>query len=64
MAMSWKNQLRIMIGFTGLQVKTIQRMTIPRLTKWRTDFDILMIQRLFFFKKKAKKFFLPLTGFT
>ena len=44
---------------------TIQRMTIPRLTKWRPDFDILMIQRLFFFfKKKAKIFFLPLTGFT
>ena len=44
---------------------TIQRMTIRRLTKWRPDFDILMIQRLFFFlKKKAKNFFLPLTGFT
>ena len=33
---------------------TIQRMTIPRLTKWRTDFDILMIQRLFFWKKGQK----------
>ena len=43
---------------------TIQRMTIRRLTKWRPDFDILMIQRLFFFEKKAKNFFLPLTGFT
>ena len=43
---------------------TIQRMTIPRLTKWRPDFHILMIQRLFFLKKKAKIFFLPLTGFT
>ena len=38
---------------------TIQRMTIPRLTKWRPDFDILMIQRLFFLKKKAKKIFIP-----
>ena len=36
---------------------TIQRMTIPRLTKWRPDFDILMIQWLFFFKKA--KFFFP-----
>ena len=36
---------------------TIQRMTIRRLTKWRPDFDILMIQRLFFLKKKGQKFF-------
>ena len=48
-----------------LDYTTIQRMTIPRLTKWRLDFDILMIQRLFFLKKKRPKvFFLPLTGFT
>ena len=38
---------------------TIQRMTISRLTKWRPDFDILMIQRLFFWKKKAKNFSYP-----
>ena len=47
-----------------LDYTTIQRMTIPRLTKWRPYFDILMIQQLFFLKKKAKFFFLPLTGFT
>ena len=42
---------------------TIQRMTIPRLTKWRPDFDILMIQRLFFFEKKGQKFFPTPHGF-
>ena len=38
---------------------TIQRMTIPRLTKWRPDFDILMIQRLFFLKKRPNFFSYP-----
>ena len=38
---------------------TIQRMTIPRLTKWRPDFDLLMIQRLFFLKKRPKFFSYP-----
>ena len=52
------------VGYIRYDYTTIQRMTIPRLTKWRPDFDILMIQRLFFFEKKAKIFFLPLTGFT
>ena len=42
---------------------TIQRMTIPRLTKWRPDFDILMIQRLFFFWKKGQNFFPTPHGF-
>ena len=42
---------------------TIQRMTIPRLTKWRPDFDILMIQRLFFLKKKGQIFFPTPHGF-
>ena len=32
--------------------------TIP-LTKWPPDFDILMIQRLFFLKKKVKFFSYP-----
>ena len=40
-----------------LDYMTIQRMTIPRLTKWRPDFDILMIQQLFFLKKKRPKNF-------
>ena len=33
---------------------TIPQMTIPRLTKWRPDFHILTIQRLFLLKKRAK----------
>ena len=49
---------------SGIQVlkndyTTIQRMTIPRLTKWRPDFDMLMIQRLFFLKKRPKFFSYP-----
>ena len=38
-------------------------MTIPRLTKWRPDFDMLMIQLLFFLKKNGQKFFPTPHGF-
>ena len=50
---NFAQDLQFVFGSLGLMVyiidyTTIQRMTIPRLTKWRPDFDILMIQRLFF----------------
>ena len=57
-------RLRLTINFmvnwsNTTDYTTIQRMTIPRLTKWRPDFDILMIQRLFFWKKRPKFFSYP-----
>ena len=59
-----KWQIRRCIMYIYSDYTTIQRMTIRRLTKWRPDFHKLTIQRLFFLKKKAKNFFLPLAGFT
>ena len=43
---------------------TIPRMTNARLTKWRSDFHKLTIQRLFFIKKAKNFLFLSLMGVT
>ena len=50
-----QSTIQLLIATKGYT--TIQQMTIPRLTKWRPNFDILMIQRLFLFWKKRPKFF-------
>ena len=50
---------KFVFGKQKLGYTTNQRMTIRRLTKWRPDLDMLMIQRLLFFKKRPKIFSYP-----